>query len=504
MTKYSFLKGAFILVLASITVKTLGFLYQILIIRLIGTEGIGIFNMVYPLYITVLVLATAGIPTALTKYVAQETARDNENETARLMGMAIGIVLALSTLGSFLLILASPGLIRLLYTDPRVIPAFLVMAPTLLMAAVSSCIRGYFQGLQDMRPTAVNQLIEQLIRFMAGLLLVYLLHPFGLTWAVLGLSMGIFFSEAGGLYYIWRLYRNNLRPDKLLRFPSFSTAAKLLTFGIPLTMTRITGTMVAALEGSLIPRQLMRAGATLSGATSVFGELTGVAFTLLSIPSTLTFSLAITLVPAISEALSKNQKTILAQRTSDAFGITLIAGVPSAIILFNWGQELSLLLFRAQNAGFFLRYFALGCVFLYLAQTSSGILQGTGYVKTVFFTTLVSNFIRLSGIILLGGRPSGAFEGIALSYLAGFFTLALMNLTLIRIITGFRLEACLYLRLLLAGIILAGLLKYTASFIQGSILLLVLLTIANALVFFIVLYASGDKYTRLILQHLKK
>lgn len=504
MAKQSFLKGAFILVIASISVKAMGFIYQILVVRLIGTEGIGIFNMVYPIYSTVLVLATAGIPTALSKYVAEEMARDNPSGALSIMGMSIAIVVLLSTLGSCLLIFTSPFLIRLLYPDPRVIPAFLVIAPTLLMVAVSSCIRGYFQGLQDMRPTAINQLVEQCIRFIFGLLLVYLLHPYGLTWAVVGLSLGVLLSEAGGLIYVWRIFTRSACQSRLLLRPSLPTVMKLFNFGVPLTVTRIVGTLVSAAEASLIPRQLMRGGASLSAATSFFGELTGVAFTLLSIPSTLTFSLAITLVPAISEAQSKRQKSTLAQRTSDAMGITLLAGVPSAIILFYWGQELATVLFKAQNAGYLLKYFALGSVFLYLCQTSSGILQGTGYVKTVFCTTLISNIIRLGGIIYLGSLPDVGLEGIAISYLASFFTLALLNLTIIKIKTGFSLEFSLFLRLVLAGFIQSQLLQYTTGFIQGRILNLVVLTLLNALIFFLILYATGDKYTRLILQHIKK
>lgn len=504
MTKQSFLKGAFILVIASISVKALGFIYQILIVRLIGTEGIGIFNMVYPLYITVLVLATAGIPTALSKFVAEETARNNNLEAAKIMGMSIAIVMILSTLGSSLLIFTSPFLIRLLYTDPRVIPAFLVLAPSLLMVAVSSCVRGYFQGLQDMRPTAINQLVEQVIRFTSGLLLVYLLHPYGLTWAVVGLSLGVLLSEAGGLFYVWRIYVRNAYTPRLLIHPSPPTVIKLFTFGLPLTLTRIIGTLVSAAEASLIPRQLIRGGYSLSAATSFFGELTGVAFTLLSIPSTLTFSLSTTLVPAISEALSKKQKNILAQRTGDAMGITLLAGVPSAIVLYYWGQDLATILFRAHNAGYLLKYFALGSIFLYLCQTSSGILQGTGYVKTVLFTNLVGSTIRLGGIIYLGSLPTMGLEGIAISYLASFFTLAVLNLTIIRIKTGFSLEYSLYIRLILSGFILAQLLQYTNGLIQGSILYLVGLTLLNVFIFFLILYVTGDKYTRLILQHIKK
>lgn len=504
VAKQTFLKGAFILVLASITVKVLGFIYQIMIVRLVGTEGIGIFNMVYPLYITVFVLTTAGIPTALSKYVAEETARNKEYEAEKVLGMALVLVIFLSTVGALFLILASPRLIRLLYTDPRVIPSFLVITPTLLLATVSSCIRGYFQGLQDMRPTAINQLVEQVIRFLSGLALVYFLTPFGLTWATVGLAGGVLLSEIGGLVYVWRIYIKRTPASYLLLRPSLPVARKLFSFGVPLTVTRIVSTLSAAIEGSLIPHLLMKSGVTLTTATSLYGELTGVAFTLLNIPSTLTFSLATTLVPAISEAHGRRQNSLMAQRTSDAIGITLLAGIPSAIILFYWGNDLAGLLFKAKNAGLILKYLALGSIFLYICQTTSGILQGTGYVKTVFVTNLISCLIRLGGIVYLGGQFQAGLEGVAFSYVAGFFVLAVLNLIIIKIKTGFTLEKVIYLRLALAGLALVKLLQLTAPLIQGNLFYLILLTLGNAFLFFLILYVTGDKYSRLVLQQIKK
>jgi len=504
MNRQSFLKGAFILVLASISVKALGFIYQVLVIRMIGTEGIGVFNMIYPLYSTILILATSGIPTALTKYVAEENARNNIQNINRFMAMAISIVLFSSTLCSLLLIIVSPHLIRRLYTDPRVIPAFLIMVPTLLMVAVSSCIRGYFQGLQDMRPTAINQIIEQIIRFCSGLLIIYLLSPYGLTWATVGMASAILLSEAGGLLYIWRLYTNKSRRTHLLLRPTQCAVKKLFTFGIPLTLTRVIGTVVSAAEASLIPHLLMKSGATIPEATSIFGELTGVAFSLLGIPSTLTFSLATTLVPAIAEAQGKGQKKILAERTGAAIAITLLAGVPCAIILYLWGQELTALVFKVRDAGYILQYFALGSIFLYLSQTTSGILQGTGYVKSVFVTSIISNTIKLGGIIILGSRPGAGLQGIILSYLAGFVSMALLNLAIIKGKTGFKLEPALYLRLILGSFLLIQLLHFTKGFIRGQIANLAVLILINVLFFFTFLFISGDKYTRLIIQQIKK
>jgi len=502
MVKQSFLKGAFILAFASIIVKMLGFFYQIFVIRLIGTEGIGIFNMVYPLYITALVLTTAGLPLAISKYVSEEMSRHDKVSAERLLAMAVAVLILFSTAGAFFLIIFSPSLIRQLYADSRVIPSFLIMVPTLLLVAVSSAIRGFFQGMQDMRPTAFTQLIEQTIRFIFGIALIIFLYPYGLTWAAVGLSIAILLSELGGVLYLGYLFRKNSRTKRLLARPSVPVLCCLFSYGIPVTITRIISTIVTATEASLIPRQLIKAGKTLSQATSFYGELTGVAFTLLMVPSTLTFSLATSLLPAISEAQSKNDKTLLNHRTSDALGITLLAGIPSALILFYFGPELAGQLFKARQAGELLQILALGSVFLYLAQTSTGILQGIGCVKTIFLTNLTGGIFRLSGIYCLGSDPANGITGIAFSYVGGFIVLASLNLIFIKIKTGLTFQPAFFLRLGFSSLVLIQLLRCSCPLVQDNTMYLVGLTLAYGVVFFSLLYLTGDRYTRLIIQQL--
>lgn len=504
MGKQSFVQGAFILVIASIIVKAMGFCYQIIIIRLIGTEGIGIFNMVYPIYTAAIVMTTAGLPLALTKFVAEELARNKKQMAEQILGMAVFVLTVLSTCGAFLLIISSPFLIRKIYADPRVIPAFLILIPTILLIAIASAIRGYFQGTQDMRPTAFTQLVEQVIRFTSGVVLVYLLYPAGLTWAVVGLASAIFLSELGGLLFLLHLYRKSPRTQQLLVRPTFPIVKKLLCFGIPVTITRIVVTLVSAVEASLIPYQLIKAGNTLSEAASFYGELTGVAFTLLMIPSTLSFSLSTTLVPAISEALSKNQRVLLGKRTADAVGITILAGVPWAIILFCWGSSYAELLFKVSQAGEILRILALGSVFLYLSQTTSGILQGIGYVKMNFTTTLIGGLLRLGGIYYLGSRPLLGPTTVAAAYVISFVSIALLNLLIIKIKTGLLLEGGFLIRLLLSALLFYVLLQWISPYVTHNLLLLFLVTVGLIIIFFFTLLVTGDKYSALFLQQLLK
>lgn len=501
MAKQSFLKGALILLLASLLVKVLGFVYQILIIRLISPEGIGIFNMVFPLYITVLVFTTMGFPPAIPKLTAEEIAAGKFGHVEIILGTAASLLFFFSAALSFLFILSAPFVITKLYTDPRVLPVLLFLLPTIVLVALSSAIKGFFQGLHDMRPTAFTQLIEQLVRIGTGLLLVTFLRPFGLTWSAVGLSLAVFCSELSGFIYLIVLYKKHLTAP-LFQKPKLPVIKRLFTFGIPVTITRVITSMIATIEANLIPQQLLKTGRTLSQSTAFYGELTGVAFTLLTIPTPLTYALATSLVPAISEAASQQQTHLLSQRTSEAIGITLIVGVPCGLVLFFWGPIITTLLFHVTQAGELLQILACGSIFLYLMQTTVGILQGLGFVKTIFCTTMVGGIIKLSGIFFLGSHPVHGPSLIALSYALNYGLIALLNLVVVQRKTGLSLQPGFFLRLFLVSLLFSLALLNLSPFVCDSILFLVLGTCTLVLLFFLALFLCGDQYVHLIFQQL--
>ncbi len=501
MNKQSFLKGALLLVLANVFVKFGGFLYQILIIRLISPEGIGIFNLIFPLYISVLVFTTAGLPPAVSKFVATEIAAGNKNEAVKIFRTAFSILFFAALLITLLVIFFAYPLTKFLYTDPRVLPAFLFLLPTLPVVSIAAIIKGFFQGLQNMRPTAFSQLLEQFIRISSGLCLLYFLRPHGLTWTAVGLSVAVFLSEVGGLIYLITIYKSRIS-TRVFEKPTKAIVKRLFSFGIPITITRLIASLVNAWETSLIPKQLKKAGHTLSAATSFYGELSGVAFTLLGIPSTLTFSLATTLIPAISEAESKHEKQLLRQRASEAIGITIIAGLPCGLILFYWGPLITETLFNVTQAGKLLKILALGSIFLYLQQTTNGILQGLGLVNIIILTTLISGTLKLGGIYLGGAHPLKGPSCIAFSYVISYCLTAALNLGIINYKINLKLQRGFFPRLLTAGLIIRLGLIHCYFLAKQSLLYLVFLTPTFVFLFLLLLFLTGDNYSQLLFQHL--
>ncbi|MFW6238360.1 MAG: oligosaccharide flippase family protein, partial [Halanaerobiales bacterium] len=175
MKKQSFFAGAFVLTAAGFINRLLGFLLRMLIVRQIGDEGLGLFQMVYPLYITSLLLATAGFPVAISKLIPERLAEDRIPGVLHYLKVTV-IILSLSgTSLALILLFSAHFLTTTILSDPRTYFPLLGLLPALVICPLASAFRGFFQGHRTMIPTAVSQLTEQISRFLATVTIIYII-----------------------------------------------------------------------------------------------------------------------------------------------------------------------------------------------------------------------------------------------------------------------------------------------------------------------------------------
>lgn len=436
--------GTVILLMSSFFNRILGFIYQILMIRLILPEGIGLFNMVYPIYVLVLVLATAGIPVAVSKLVAEEMATNNLCGAHRIFNICLSILIVSSTLFTILSFLGAPLLLEYVFPNPKVYYIYLSLLPGIVIVSLCSAFRGYFQGLQQMTPTAVTQSLEQLVRVIAGLSFAYLLLPKGVEYAATGASAGVVFGEIAGLTAIITIFLRT-RPAPLaiiahMAEPLSRSVVRIFSLAIPVTLTRFVSTSLLSVDAILIPQRLHANGLGLTEATSVFGQFVGISESLLFTPGIITISMATALIPAISEALALNKINQIRTRCEEAIKITLLIGIPCSVIFLILSKELCGLIFGYPEAGAGLQTLALGGCFLYLQQTTTGILLGLGHASRPLRNLVAASAFRITGIYYLTGLPRLGIRGTAIALVAGYFVMAWLNLADIRQLTGFRLN----------------------------------------------------------------
>ena len=440
--------GAAILFAANLVNRILGFIYQYLIMNYIGSEAYGLFHMVFPIYMTALVFTTAGLPLAISKMVAEKVSVGHYADAQKIFRIALITLFLSGMFVSIVLFCNTSFIVNNFFADQRVYKIFQICTPAIFIVSIASAFRGYFQGLQNMFPSALSQVCEQIFRVIVGFTIASKLLVKGVEWAAVGIAAGMLFGEILGLGVIsinYLLQKTQKSFDNRKSYqPSKTIFKNLLTLSLPVTGSRLMATGLSSLDAIIIPKQLQKAGYDPSTATSLFGQFSGTAMTLLNFPSVFTFALSTSLVPAISEAIARNDYKLAQNRCTDSIKYTIIIGVPSVITLFYFAEPLAAM-FKSQEVTNVLKLLAFGGLFAYVQQTTIGILQGLGKTYLPLIHTIISSILRIPLLFYLTGTPQWGLLGSSWAYIIGFFCLAMLNIRAIINNTGMKFDCKVFI-----------------------------------------------------------
>ena len=413
-----FLKGAMILTLAGIIVKVIGAFSKVLIARVLGGEGIGLYMMAYPIYQIIVSVSAAGIPVAISIMIAEKLANDDMRGVQQVFSVSLKVLTLLGLVFSVALYGSAQWLIDShIITDPRALLAIQLLSPAIFIVTILSCFRGYFQGFQYMVPTGTSQVFEQIFRVSSMVGLAYYFIDRGLHLAAGGATFATFPGVLAGLlvliyfYYRQRRVRAQMlaqqNPNAVGESNS-SVVKRLFSLAIPVSMANIMLPMVSLIDTFIVPKRLMDIGYYLNEATTQFGYLTGMATSLIGLPIILTTSLAASLVPAVSEAHAQGDVHRIVQRAGTAIKIANIFTIPACIGLCVLATPISKLIYATPHAGPVIAVISLSIIFLGWQQITAGILQGLGRTVipmiAIFIGLLAKTFLdyELTGTIELG------------------------------------------------------------------------------------------------------
>ncbi|VBB06377.1 polysaccharide biosynthesis protein [Lucifera butyrica] len=449
MGKDTFLKGALILTVAGIVVKLIGSVNRILLSRLLGGEGIGLYQMAYPIYLLALSISSAGIPVAISIIVAERLALSDLRGANRVFRISLGLLAMTGLLFTFLLYFGAGWLTANHYVrDARAYYAIAALAPAIFFVTALSSFRGYFQGLQMMTPTAVSQIGEQLFRVVTMVTLAYFLLPEGLEYAAAGASFGAGPGALAGLlilfYYYWRHRRDfhskiesqpYIRQESVVRI-----VGRIVKLALPVSLANIMLPVVSNIDLLIVPARLEAAGFTVEQATELFGYLTGMAVSLVNLPTILTSSLAASLVPAVSEALTLRDHSRIYRRTATAMRIANLITIPSFAGLYLLATPISQMLYGTPNAGPSIAVLSFGVVLLGVHQVTTGVLQGLGHTNIPLANMVISASVKVAMSWTLTAIPSLGIKGAAWSTNFDFGVAALLNMYFVYRYVGFSFE----------------------------------------------------------------
>lgn len=309
--KRDFLRGAVILSVAGGISKIMGGIYRIPLARMIGDEGMALYQMAYPVYTAILALATAGIPVAISVLVSQKETQGYTGDSHRIFRTSL-LILAVFGLMLTLMVMKAASFIAVnILDEPRVYYAILAVAPAIFLSGLISVFRGYFQGYQTMLPTGISQVIEQLFRVIAVLLLAFYFFPKGLEYAVAEATFG---AVVGGIvalivlsvYFIsFRKVRRSAVALVHSGYNSIELAKEVVRMAVPVSLGACVLPLVQILDAVIVRKRLEAIGYSHLQATTLFGQLSGKAAVLIGLPTIFTIAVATSMVPAVSEAFAK-------------------------------------------------------------------------------------------------------------------------------------------------------------------------------------------------------
>ena len=399
--------GTLLLTIAGLLSRLIGFFYRIFLSQTIGAEGMGIYQLTFPIHILTISLTSSAIQTAISRFVAQSAISNNNLNTENSNKKALcnekcyltaGLILSLSLSFFCMIVLYQfSDLIAIHFLEePRCAPLLQILSFTIPFGAIHACINGYFYGLKKTFVPASSQHLEQVARVGSVWLFFQISiekhNAISLNLIAWGMVVG---ELAATLFSISFLQRKKNRGRRLL-------AVKQIFFmSLPLSANRVLVNLLQSMEAVMIPGQLRQYGYNASESLSVYGILTGMALPMVLFPSVLTNSVSVMLLPAIAEAQEKRERHYIISLIKKTCLYSLLLGFLCTLLFLLLGRWMGDFLFANSLAGTFIVTLGWICPFLYLSTTLHSILNGLGRTTSTFFLNVIGLGIRIGFVLFI-------------------------------------------------------------------------------------------------------
>lgn len=444
MQKKSFIKGAAVLGAAGLIVKLIGVLYRIPLQWIIGDEGLGIYHKAYPAYALLLVISTAGLPPAVSKLVASHTAVGDRQGANKVFRVAL-CLLSAAGLVAALVMFAFSKQIAVMLDDPLAQLSMTYIAPAIFFVAVMAAIRGYFQGLNNMFPTAMTQMVEQVAKVALGLTFAYLMIPKGIEYGAAGAILGVMVSEFIAMCVIIAYYfakREKINEIEAESESNKDILKKILKLAVPILISASIMPVITYLDAQIITDRLLAIGFTQETARPIFGIYTGRVNPLINVPGTVSLAFCVSIVAVISSSQASNDLENVKRNVRMGFKMAMLVGIPSAVGMGVISTPIMNLLYHSSSAesnmlaGRLLAILAGGVIFLSVLQTLNGVLQGLGKVMVPVMALGAGAAAKVVLVYTLVGIPSIGIYGAPISTFVCYLIAAVIDIIMVKKLTG--------------------------------------------------------------------
>lgn len=435
--KNNIIRGTFILMLSGLLTRFLGFYYRIFLSSRIGAEGVGLYQMIFPIYGLCISLAVSGVQMAISRFVSA-----CEKNSLKTLAAGLLISVPISLICSALLFFGSDAISVLYLNEARCSTLLKLSAIALPMSVVHNCINGYFIGKKNATVPGLTQFMEQFARI-ATMWIIF--HIAGDTVsdsisslaaiAVLGLIVGEFSSMLVSIiatifdkpsikcFCISSQEKNSQPFADMFKIKKLIRPLALMSF--PLTMTNLVLGIVHSLEATAIPFFLHKYGLTYTNAISIYGILTGMSLPFIMFPTTVTGAVSRMLLPTISAAQAEKNNHRITSLSLKTLKYSVALGLFCTCFFIVAGDSIGNIVYDNEMSGSFITILAWLCPFMFVSGTLGSILHGLGLTKTTFYQNMISSCLRLCFVIFI--VPMHGIKGYMWGILASECLCALMH-----------------------------------------------------------------------------
>ncbi|MBR2044137.1 MAG: oligosaccharide flippase family protein [Clostridia bacterium] len=439
MKKTLFIKNALVLTVTGLILRLLGIIFKVWLAKRVGSEGIGLYHLVFSVYTFASTFASSGITIAVTRLASAELVGGSNEGLFKMLRRALCITLFIALI-SFCIILFGNGFIAERFiNDRRSAAALSILAFSLPFMGVSAVLKGYFTARRKVSVNSAAVLLEQLVRITLCLYFVDKFAQKGIGAAVAGVILGDTLAEAASCVFSLIFFKADVKKVKAQGgSAAFKGTGELLRIAAPLTAGRYGTTLLRTVENLIMPKALSRAGGHFARSLSIFGALKGMALPVLFFPSSLLGAFSALLIPEMSEALACNRRLSIRRNVERTLRLTLFMGLIFSGVFFFAGPRIGLLIYSDSDSGGIIKALAPLVPLFYLDSISDGILKGLDQQIFTFRNAIIDSALRI--VLILIVVPRAGIEGfIYIMYLSNLLTCSLNVGRLIKI-TGARVR----------------------------------------------------------------
>lgn len=396
----SYAVSALALATAGMVSKILGAIYRIPLTNLLGAQGIGLYQLVFPIYSLMLTLSSSGIPTAISRLVSEKHALGEYVAGRKIMKSAGILLFCFGGIAMLIMLLISSPL-SVLQGNSLVRFGYYAVAPSILIVACSAFFKGWFQGNMNMIPTATAQITEQVFKMLFGLLFAYLLLPKGVVYAVVGALIGLTLSEFLSLCIMAIIYLTK-RPKNIGQVAvDLGTTKELVKISLPIMASGLVFPITQFLDSMLIVNLLSARGMDKQMAIAQYGILSAPVNSLINMPIVVTLAFAVAIVPIISAKRALHDAYSIKSKSVMAVKLSFLIGSPCAIAIFTLAKPLMQSLYPSLSAQDLalavnlLRVSSVSVILLSLSQIFTSLMQALGKSTLPIKHLIAMSFVKI-------------------------------------------------------------------------------------------------------------